>query len=54
MAAAIPEERRILLDFSPVETFKAAKNDVEIAGLRKSGILCGNQISGALDATCFP
>ena len=46
MAAAIPEERRILLDFSPVETFKAAKNDVEIAGLRKAGrrdcaALCG-------------
>ena len=54
MAAAIPEERRILVDCSPVEVFKAAKNDVEIAGLRKSGILCGNQISGALDATCFP
>ena len=54
MAAAIPEERRILVDCSPVEVFKAAKNDVEIAGLRKSGILCGNQISGAIDATCFP
>ena len=54
MAAAIPEDRRILVDCSPVEVFKAAKNDVEIAGLRKSGILCGNQISGALDATCFP
>jgi Xaa-Pro aminopeptidase len=46
MAAAIPEERRILVDCSPVEIFKAVKNDVEIAGLRKSGrrdcaALCG-------------
>ena len=46
MAAAIPEERRILVDCSPVEVFKAAKNDVELAGLRKAGIrdcaaLCG-------------
>ena len=46
MAAAIPEERRILVDCSPVEVFKAAKNDVEIEGLRKAGrrdcaALCG-------------
>ena len=46
MAAAIPEERRVLVDCSPVEIFKAVKNDVEIAGLRKAGrrdcaALCG-------------
>ena len=46
MAAAIPEERRVLVDCSPVEVYKAVKNDVEIAGLRKAGrrdcaALCG-------------
>ena len=52
MAAAIPEERRVLVDCSPVEIFKAVKNDVEIAGLRKAGrrdcaALCAASTAGS-------
>lgn len=37
MAAAIPVAERRLVDSSPVEVFKAVKNDVEIEGLRAAG-----------------
>ena len=38
MAAAIDACRVRLVDASPVELFKASKNDVEIAGLRAAGL----------------
>lgn len=37
MAAEIAPEQRVLVDASPVELFKAKKNDVEKAGLERAG-----------------
>ena len=38
MAADIPPEQRVLVDASPVELFKAKKNEVERRGLERAGI----------------
>ncbi|KAJ1459728.1 peptidase M24, structural domain-containing protein [Pelagophyceae sp. CCMP2097] len=39
MAQAIPAERRRLVDASCVERFKAVKNGVEVAGIKRAGLI---------------